>query len=360
MKDKSLISKVMHFLVHNSFMFTVAVMALTHMVLLGVMLYTGIRELISFNILSIIVYLFCVLLCKFGHIMPVYISVITEVSAYSIFSIHYLGWDCGSCCFLMGIVPVIIYVGCFLFKGTKRWIIVMILALVFALYTALFLKYSGTAPVYEISALLKCIFIIFSSFVMFFAVVFYNAVYIYSSESEMSDLEQENEQLTVDAKEDALTGLLNRRGFLPVVEDFMNNDDKKKFCVAFCDIDNFKRINDTYGHDCGDEVLRHIAHTLKKEIPGSDVCRWGGEEMVVFMKDYNFSAAKHKMEEVRKYIELNPTIFYNKRIPATITIGLEEYVSKYEKPEDIIKVADERMYYGKQHGKNILIFVDAS
>ena len=174
----------------------------------------------------------------------------------------------------------------------------------------------------------------------------------------MSDLEQKNEQLMVDAKVDVLTSLLNRRGFLPLIDALMGEEHSEQFCVAFFDIDNFKRINDSYGHDCGDEVLRHITKIIMKEMNGCDVCRWGGEEIIILMKGYDYSTAKRKMEALRNSIESTPTIFYNKRIPATITIGLEEYKDIYQNPEDIIKAADKRMYYGKQHGKNILIFKD--
>ena len=78
------------------------------------------------------------------------------------------------------------------------------------------------------------------------------------------------------------------------------------------------------------------------------------------MKDYDLAEAKEKMEYLRRSIELNPTIFLNKRINTTITIGLEENKDIYHEPEDIIKVADERMYYGKQHGKNILIYEETT
>lgn len=79
---------------------------------------------------------------------------------------------------------------------------------------------------------------------------------------------------------------------------------------------------------------------------------------VSLMRGYNMITAKEKMEDLRKYIESNPTIFFNKRIPITSTIGLEEYKAEFNEPEEIIKVADARMYYGKQHGRNILIFED--
>jgi diguanylate cyclase (GGDEF)-like protein len=91
---------------------------------------------------------------------------------------------------------------------------------------------------------------------------------------------------------------------------------------------------------------------------GCEICRWGGEEIIILMRDHDFAVAREKMEYLRKSIETSPTVFFNKRIPATITIGLEENKKGYSEPDDIIKVADARMYYGKQHGKNIVVSED--
>ena len=356
MKSRGLWNKTIHLLVHNSFLFTVAVMCLVHATLLVIMWCANVMPLVQFNILSVVVYLFCILLCKFGHIMPVYVSILLEVTVYAAVSTHLIGWNGGSYCFLCSIVPIIIYFGCFLFKGLKRWIIVLMLVLNFSIYVFLYIRYVNAQPVYEVPHAIRMVLVIFSSFVMVFSVIFYNVIYIYSSEYEMISLEQKNKQLSVDAREDVLTNLLNRRGFLPLIEALMKDEQPKHFCIAFCDIDNFKRINDSYGHDCGDEVLRHITKLIKREMQDCDICRWGGEEIIILMKDYDFATAKEKMEGMRNCVESNPTIFFNKRILTTLTIGLEEYKDIYHEPEEIIKVADERMYYGKQHGKNILIY----
>ena len=359
MKNRSLIDKTMHFLFHNSFLFTVAVMCLVHATLLVVMWCTHVTPLVHFNILSVVVYLFCIVLCRVGHIMPVYVSILLEVSIFAIVSTRLIGWNCGSYCFLISILPIIIYFGCFLLKGLQRWIVVLMLALNFTVYVCLYVRYADAQPVYEVPYIARMFLLIFASFVMVFSIIFYNAIYIYSSEYEMINLEQKNRQLSADAQEDVLTNLLNRRGFLPLVESLMDDQQTHHFCIAFCDLDNFKRVNDSYGHDCGDEVLRHITKLIKREMYGCDICRWGGEEIIILMRDYDFAVAKEKLEYLRKCIEANPTIFFNKRIATTITIGLEEYREKYHEPEEIIKVADARMYYGKQHGKNIVIYEDA-
>lgn len=355
MKNKSIIDNTLHFLVHNGFLFTVSIMCLVHVVLLLMALIADVPPLIFFNILSVIVYLFCVILCKVGYIMPVYISILLEVTIYSAIGVYFIGWDSGSCNFLFSIVPIIIYFGCFLFKGPKRWLIVFLLALNFTLFVVLYTLFSKAVPVFVLTAPMRMTMMIFSTFVMVFSMIFYNTIYIYSSEGEMLSLEQQNEQLTVDANKDTLTQLLNRRGFLPRVKRLME-DTNEHFCIAFCDIDNFKRINDSYGHDCGDEVLRNISRTIEKELPECDVCRWGGEEIVILLKDYDFDTARQAMESLRTLIETTPTVFYNKRIHKTITIGLVEYQGDFESAEEIIKTADERMYYGKQHGKNIVIY----
>ena len=358
MKDKKTVDNIMHFLIHNSFLFTVVIMCMVHATILAIAWYAETEPIVWFNVVSVIVYLFCIILCKFGHITPVYVSILLEVCIYVEVSVYYIGWQCCSYCFLFAIVPIVIYFGSFIFKDRNRWLIVLSLALIFLEYSILYIHYSKAVPVYVVSDGVRNVLTIFSAFVMFFSMVFYNAMYIYSSENEMNTLEKENEQLSVDAKNDILTDMLNRRGFKPKVDELIKNSSKETFSVAFCDIDNFKRVNDSYGHECGDEVLKHISGIIKKEMSDCDICRWGGEEIVILLKGYDLNKAVDSMENVRKIIESEPTVFYNKHVPVTITIGVAEYDDKYKESDSIIKVADTRMYYGKQHGKNIVVFKD--
>lgn len=355
---KNIFDKAMHFVIHNGFMFTVSVMGLTHAALLVFMLIAGVTPLVWFNAFSVLLYISCTIMCRFGIVLPAYVSIITEVTAYTVISTHYVGLRCGTYCFLFSIVPIIIYFGTYLYKGIGRWRVVFALVINFFTFALLYTAYSDRAPVYDIDPIIRLLLVLFSSFVMVFSTVFYNTIYIYSSEREVIDLEEKNKQLFVDASEDALTHLLNRRGFIPQIEQLMNDEQKKYFCIAFCDIDNFKRINDTYGHDAGDEVLRHITRVIRREMQGCDICRWGGEEIVILMRDYDMAVAKAKMEYLRKIIESSPTAFFNRQIFTTITIGIEENKDSYSVPDDIIKVADGRMYYGKQNGKNMLISED--
>ena len=100
MRANTVFEKIMHFLIHNSFLVTVSVMGMVHVTLLLIMVLAGVTPLIGLNVLSVVVYLFCVVLCKFGHILPVYVSLTAEVTVYSVLSVYYIGWQCGSWCFL--------------------------------------------------------------------------------------------------------------------------------------------------------------------------------------------------------------------------------------------------------------------
>lgn len=354
----NVVRKIMHFLIHNGIIFTVGVMCLVHVTLLVIFSVAGVHPLVRFNVASVIIYVIGLISCKFGRVMPVYISIIVEVTVYTIFSTYYIGLKCGTYCFLFSIVPIIIYFGCFLFKGARRWSIVLMLAINFAVFVVLYVIFTKREPIYELTPDTRLLLVIFSSFVMIFSTIFYNTIYIYANEREIVNLEEKNKQLSVDAHEDVLTTLLNRRGFLPLIEPMIKVTSSEEFCVAFIDIDDFKVINDSYGHEAGDEVLRHITTLMRKEMHDCDICRWGGEEIVILMKGYDMETAKERLEALRKSIETIPTAFFNKQIFVTITIGLEKYSKKYKTPEEIIKAADKRMYYGKQHGKNMLISED--
>ena len=131
MKGGVLIEKVMHFIVHNSFLITVAIMCLVHATLLCIMWCADVQPLVYFNIVSVIIYIFCIVMCKSENILPIYVSILLEVTVYAVVSINYIGWNCGSICFLCSIVPIIIYFGCFLFKGSQRWFIVITLTAIF-------------------------------------------------------------------------------------------------------------------------------------------------------------------------------------------------------------------------------------
>ena len=357
-KSDSRLVRLLSYLVRNATSFTVGAMAFVHAGLLLLFVVSDVKPLVVFNFFSVVIYIVCFVLCRLRINLPVYAAIILEVTIYTVVSTYYVGLECGTFFFLFSIIPIVIYFGSLLFKGRQRWGVVLMLVLNFTSFIILYVSFFYTAPVYTVSPLMRLCLFVFSAFAMVFAVMFYNVMFIFSSENTVISLEKRNRQLSADASEDALTNLLNRRGFLPLVSSLMNSGNTEPFCIAFCDLDDFKRINDSYGHDAGDEVLKHTTRIIRRELPGCDICRWGGEEFVILLNDCDLPTAKGRVERLRRTIESNPTVFFNKQIFVTITIGLEQYNDTYKNPEAVIRKSDERMYYGKKHGKNIVIFED--
>ncbi len=148
---------------------------------------------------------------------------------------------------------------------------------------------------------------------------------------------------------DPLTKLSNRRG----LENYVSLVAGEKYCVAMLDIDNFKNVNDTFGHDAGDEVLCRIAEKLKEGIRRSDLAsRWGGEEFVVCLPD---CPVENGMKIMEKILESTRALTFEKwpDLRVSFTCGITE--KEMEPFDETIKRADCLLYHGKRSGKNRIV-----
>lgn len=154
---------------------------------------------------------------------------------------------------------------------------------------------------------------------------------------------------------DELTGLYNRRHFEQNFErEFLRAKRYgSKFSVAIIDIDFFKKINDTYGHLCGDYVLREIAYTIQDSFRKTDmVFRYGGEEFVVILTETSLENALIPLERLRKKIEAKNLFYEGKNINITVSIGLNSDTTKYESASEFLDMADKALYNAKENGRN--------
>jgi len=155
---------------------------------------------------------------------------------------------------------------------------------------------------------------------------------------------------------DPLTGALNRRGcersFQNLVGYYMSN--QESFSLVMLDIDHFKHVNDTYGHEIGDEVLVELASLLKALIRKDDsLIRLGGEEFIILLSSSDLEIGKKKAEEFRKKIELTP--LSSKKLPITASFGIVEYCCDAAM-DKLIHHADIFLYKAKDAGRNQLCF----
>jgi len=170
------------------------------------------------------------------------------------------------------------------------------------------------------------------------------------------ELQLTKEQLRYAGNHDNLTDLYNRRFFQQALQRSVT-ENSSQFSIAMFDIDNFKKVNDTYGHDIGDKTLQELSRCLHENLKeGQLPIRWGGEEFILYMPVTDKATAVSYTEEVVKAIRnISIPLKDGSNLHITVTVGVESGsdLSEYEK---VIKTADERLYKGKQNGKNCIVF----
>jgi diguanylate cyclase (GGDEF)-like protein len=156
------------------------------------------------------------------------------------------------------------------------------------------------------------------------------------------------------ATTDDLTGLLNRRAFYIVMDRHMASYQREPqpFCMLLIDIDHFKAINDRYGHDVGDQVLRRVGELLRHKLRRSDVAvRWGGEEFLVLLHGCDIVEAGQIAEKLRHGLEVERIFTEKHTIQITLSIGVSKYRDR-ESPDQCIQRADTALYEAKNSGRN--------
>jgi two-component system cell cycle response regulator len=172
---------------------------------------------------------------------------------------------------------------------------------------------------------------------------------------------RDNVQLSIEmAITDALTGLFNRRYMESHLGTLIEQASArgKPLATLVIDIDYFKAINDSHGHDAGDDVLRDFALRIKRSIRGIDLaCRYGGEEFVIVMPETDMTVAAMVAERLRRRIAAEPFAIAqgSRRIPVTISIGIAGLRDKDDTPANLLKRADQALYRAKRDGRNRVV-----
>jgi|GEM_PF-994966 len=159
------------------------------------------------------------------------------------------------------------------------------------------------------------------------------------------------------ANQDPLTGLGNRRLLQRQYERFRDQFDRdgSPVFLIMIDLDHFKVVNDRYGHDAGDQVLKEVAQLLKAHCRTSDVCiRYGGEEFAVLLQAENLDAAWHIAERIRKEFAESPTRHHQQLIEHTLSSGITSVLDNHQQltVNQMMKYADQALYEGKAAGRN--------
>ncbi len=180
------------------------------------------------------------------------------------------------------------------------------------------------------------------------------AVEVFSNNQSLLKMRRRVDQLEQDVMRDVLTGLGNRALLEMKVASAIHeyHQHHVSFALLFIDVDHFKSINDTYGHDAGDLVLQNVAKTLGGHLRTTDVCgRWGGEEFIVLLQSVNFENLPSIAEKLRAMMASNAIPVGNRRVSVTVSIGAT-IVRETDTMDSVVKRADKLMYQSKQNGRN--------
>jgi diguanylate cyclase len=180
------------------------------------------------------------------------------------------------------------------------------------------------------------------------------------AEARIQELEQELEQVSELVREDQLTGALNRRGLDETLDRELKRSDRSKTAVsiAMLDIDNFKQLNDSIGHQAGDRALIHLTRVIKETLrPADSVGRYGGEEFLIVLPESDIKAAMEAMERLQRDLTKKFFLHNNERILVTFSAGVA-LRGENEDAEDVIGRADKAMYAAKKAGKNRVVMAE--
>ncbi len=308
--------------------------------------------LVYFSIPTAMVYIIGYILISkeklFGYVFMVYVWLTLYMSICTIC----LGYDYGFHLYGMSMIPIIFYTEYMAYKLNRNSIRGIRLSIfIVGCYLVSTLSPSIFGPIYTPNMAIARVFWVVNSIIVFSFLIFYTRVLIKGTINSEENLKDQ-------AHRDNLTKLYNRHYMsakLDAVEDGLLST-----YVSMVDIDKFKNINDVYGHNAGDMVLKKVAEVMTEVCDKSIISRWGGEEFLLLTGADESSerltdkTMKEYMEKLRTSIEATDFEYENQHIKVKVTIGVSAK-QHGEKIEKWVDEADDKLYAGKNSGRNRVI-----
>lgn len=299
-----------------------------------------------FNVFSVILFIYCAYLVERERFESVIMLSHIEVIAHALFATLAIGVASGFYYYLFILVILSFVVpqksvSYKLLKITAFIALFFIIEIVFSVFVS---------PLYYIDE--NVLFAIRSFNLISLLIIASPIIYFHVKRAKDTE-----ELLYKHATIDPLTGLFNRRHFVSIADYEYSKRDKKSLSLILTDIDYFKKINDTYGHEVGDIVLKTVSKFLTKELRECDtLSRWGGEEFLFLLPDTKLDQANEVAERIRQNIEELKIVCSDElTLNITSTFGVAEY-QENETFDETLARADQALYKGKDKGRNIVVF----
>lgn len=333
--------------------------ATLHIIFIVLFIIKDVMFLAIFNVFSFILYLFLILYYSKINLVKTTILIFIEVFLHSTLCIYLVGLKSGFYVYPLCLIPIVYYVSINIVKKELYGHIVVILCILNYKFAKYFLG-SLVYPKYMSNILdIQTKLYVFNLFCASSLFIFLTYAFLKEMNDIQENLQSANEMLKNIVNIDPLTNISNRRSIdeklKETIEEFQRY--KKSFSIAICDVDNFKCVNDTYGHDCGDIVLKNISDVLKQssETFNIEVCRWGGEEFFILLKNYDLESSRNICEKILNDIRELEIFYDDNKIKVTMTFGVAEFSVQNNDLEQVLKIADNNLYKGKKSTKNCIV-----
>ena len=344
----------------GKYRFICMALAFIHFLLTARFYFLEYTILFLYNILAIALYL--VLGLYFSEQKKyawLYYGCYTEITFFAAFATLLAGWNWGFMIYLIAFTPVSFYLAysspLFGHNIKKPLFFVLVTMLVFAVTRILSVHFKPIYTELDFDTNLTVSYLA-NAIIAFLGLMFFSVLFTIEIRQNEIRLEEQYRLLETISSKDPLTGLINRRSMDHSLLEAVEQSKKSGliFSVILGDIDDFKRVNDTYGHNVGDKVLVQVADMITKNCTeGCRICRWGGEEILIFVPE-NEIITKGIAEKIRQSIEKIRVETDADTVSVTMTFGMTEY-SPGLPLNKLVSIADNRLYYGKEHGKNQVV-----
>lgn len=331
---------------------------LCHIIYLFMFRIFGVTPMERYNYFSVAFYAFMTIpVNKCRNRSPLALFALLEIVVHASLGAYYMGADIGFANFFIYSMPLPFFI------NTKKWYTPYLLSisnLILMIVVKFNLKDMEYIPYTFINTSITNFFFILNSIFGFCILIYFSTLSL--AQKKLSEISQikKNEELKQLANVDPLTQLFNRRAMTDFLKTIAKNSEKNdtSYVIGLADIDDFKKVNDTYGHDLGDKVLKCVSDIFVKEIPSEGfVCRWGGEEILYVIPSCTKEDGIKYSQNIRSSCEQHRYFDKDQCFTVTVTIGVH-YAKPGEDFEKAIKLADDRLYTGKNMGKNIVISTD--
>lgn len=327
---------------------------LIHSSLCGFFIYMQIPVLIAYNIVSSMIYLGLLLfVARVRHVDRWFVLLFLEVVIHAVLCNAYLGWGYGFALYGLMLVPMAYYMSSSDSKGKNGVLEANILA-----FTNLLILGISTLNTREFNRFAmfreRAVMIVFciNLTLCVIAIIIYCSHFVAKIRRATQYLEERNEELDFLAHYDPVTNMRNRHNMGEVFREF--DESGQPYCVILGDVDDFKKINDKYGHMCGDELLVNLSYIIRQEVRNrGEVCRWGGDEILLLLK-MDEKQGYHLIEHLRQTIKNFVMEYEGVEVSTTMTFGFT-YSEEGVSTEKLISLADVRMHEGKWNGKNVTV-----